>query len=105
MTDQTRAAVRVHTQQLQWTVIPALPGTRMEWEAEWCKAGTVPVHAWLIQLDIEPRQWNDDDAYGRVWDIDTSSAVGYPMVLAADGCIQDARYADLDGKRGEVIEP
>jgi hypothetical protein len=91
---------------IPWAVIPALPGTRIEWTAEWCKAGSIPVHAWLIPLDIEPLSWDEDEGpVPSPYKVDTSSACGFPMVLAADGQIQDARFADLDGTAGEVWGP
>jgi hypothetical protein len=37
---------------LTWMVIPALPNIRIEWEADWCTEGSVPVHAWLITIDV-----------------------------------------------------
>jgi len=82
-----------------WTVVSALPGTRIEWEAEWCPEGSIAVHAWLVSLDATP----DDDE--SIWDVDTSLCIGFPMVLASGNQLQVARYADLDGTPGSVIEP
>ncbi len=98
-------AVDPRTSQLRWTVIPAQPGTRLEWDAKWCEAGTVPVHAWLIPLDIAPAVWDDSAGYGYVYTNDTSCALGYPMILDCDGHLADARFVDLDGKPGSIIEP
>jgi hypothetical protein len=81
---------------LTWTVIPALPGTAIEWKAAWCEDGEVPVHAWLVCIDVIGRRYNT---------VDTSCVIGEPMILAADGRLQPARYADLEGEPGEVLEP
>jgi hypothetical protein len=88
---------------LRWAIVPALPGTRIEWTAEWCPEGSVAVHAWLIALDIEPLAWVEGDGYDGSNRLDTSCAEGYPMIVNADSLLQDARFANLDGKPGEVF--
>jgi len=90
--------------ELQWAVVPAIPGTRIEWTANWCPEGSILVHAWLVGLDIPPRKWDEREEYGSVSEIDTSSAKGIPMVIDATGCLVDVRYADLEGTAGEVYQ-
>jgi hypothetical protein len=80
--------------ELSWTVIPALPGTRISWEAGWCPEGWVEVHAWLMDIDIVGLRSEPP--------LDTSCVLGEPMILNASGRLQVARYADLEGTAGEV---
>jgi len=91
---------------IPWTIIPALPGTRIEWDAKWCEEGTIAVHAWLFPLDVEPKfnpkHPRDGEDTTRT---DTSCILGRPMVLTSDNQLADARFADLEGTPGSVIEP
>jgi hypothetical protein len=84
---------------LTWTVIPALPGTRIEWKADWCEAGSVIVHAWLIKIDVIGHR------YGHGHDLDMSCTNGYPMVLDSSGDLVPVPGIDLDGTPGEILEP
>lgn len=81
---------------LTWTVIPALPGTRIEWKADWCDAGSLPVHAWLIKIDVIGRRYSHTDM---------SCVKGYPMVLDSGGDLAAVPDIDLDGTPGEILEP
>ena len=83
---------------LTYTVIPALPGTRLEWFAEWCPEGSVVVHAWVVEIDVL-----SDGRAGRRADMSCIRAK--PMILASDDELQVADGADLAGKPGRVIEP
>jgi hypothetical protein len=82
-----------------WSVVPAVPGTRIEWAANWCERGSVAVHAWLVAIDVVERGIDPTVV------LDTSCVIGSPMVLNAHGKLQVAHEADLDGKPGEIIEP
>ena len=93
------------SERVPWTIVPALPGTRIEWEADWCEEGSIVVHAWLFPLDVHPTMFENPEDGEDTWQTDTSMVVGRPMVLTGDGVLQVARFADMEGKPGRVIEP
>ena len=85
-----------------WAVIPALPGTWLEWDAEWCTPGRVRVHAWLVAIDVDMSE--DEERCGHDG-VDVSCCTGQPMILDSGGELAVARMADLAGKPGQLIEP